>query len=105
MPALDGHFCSYNLSVAGCAFEGTLHINHAITLHINHAILYYELATNRQEAGARRLELTVLKMDCEGCEWAALDILYAELPTFYNRIKRQVCLPSYSNTRARARPR
>lgn len=30
--------------------------------------------------------LTVLKMDCEGCEWDSLDILLREMPTFFNKI-------------------
>jgi hypothetical protein len=32
-------------------------------------------------------ELTVLKMDCEGCEWAALDALRTRMPEFLARVR------------------
>ena len=36
--------------------------------------------------GHENRTLTILKMDCEGCEWNGLDTLIREMPTFFNKI-------------------
>jgi hypothetical protein len=48
---------------------------------------FLDLRTIITRLGHEAEELTILKMDCEGCEWNALDFLSRNMPEFFSRIR------------------
>lgn len=48
---------------------------------------FMDLPSIIKHLGHELSELTILKMDCEGCEWEGLDMLSQTMPEFYSRIR------------------
>jgi hypothetical protein len=53
----------------------------------DNGLKFKQLPAIINELGHQNEELTMLKMDCEGCEWDALDSLQIQMPTFFSRIR------------------
>ena len=49
--------------------------------------IFMDLPSIVKTLGHEEDELTILKMDCEGCEWNALDALLSRMPEFFSRIR------------------